>query len=103
MYQATLCQCCLVQAQCAVMSRLLTRALQDVQTDMTGMWKQEALLKLAAFQVNSQQRSPGAVHRLMENDAQLLTFPDVPRVMHRSTCTTGASKRLLSNVCQRTN
>jgi transposase-like protein len=99
-------QRCLVHKQRNVMSSLPKREQQEVQTDLTGIWKQEtkaeALVNRAAFQAKYQKRYPEAVHSLMEDESHLLTFYDFPKVMHRYIRTTNAIESFFSNVRQRT-
>lgn len=107
LFAATPRQRCLVHKQRNVMSSIPKREQQEVQTDLTGIWKQEtkegALLNLAAFQAKYQKRYPEAVRSLMEDEAHLLTFYDFPQVMHRYIRTTNAIESFFSNVRQRTN
>lgn len=106
LFSATPRQRCLVHKQRNVMSSIPKREQQEVQADLTGIWKQEtkaeALLNLAAFQAKYQKRYPEAVRSLMEDNAHLLTFYDFPKVMHRYIRTTNAIESFFSNVRSRT-
>jgi putative transposase len=106
LFSATPRQRCLVHKQRNVMSSIPKREQQEVQADLTGIWKQEtkaeARLNLAAFQAKYQKRYPEAVRSLMEDDAHVLTFYDFPQVMHRYIRTTNAIESFFSNVRQRT-
>lgn len=106
LFTATPRQRCLVHKQRNVMSSIPKREQQEVQADLTGIWKQEtkeeALLNLAAFRAKYQKRYPEAVRSLMEDDAHVLTFYDFPKVMHRYIRTTNAIESFFSNVRSRT-
>ncbi len=105
-FSATPRQRCLVHKLRNVMSAIPRREREDVQTDLTGIWKQEkkedALTNLHAFKAKYAQRYPEAVRSLTEDEEQLLTFYAFPSVMHRHIQTTNAIESLFSNVRQRT-
>ena len=105
-FAATPRQRCLVHKQRNVMSSISKREQQEVQADLTGIWKQEtkaeALLNLTAFQAKYQRRYPEAVRSLMEDDAHLLTFYDFPQGMHRYIRTPNAIESFFSTVRSRT-
>ena len=97
---------CLVHKQRNVMNAVPKREQQEVTTELTGIWKQEAkeaaLLNLAAFKAKYQKRDPEAVRSLSEDEEHLLTFYAFPSVMHRYIRSTNAIESLFSNVRQRT-
>jgi putative transposase len=105
-FSATPRQRCLVHKLRNVMSAIPRREREDVQADLTGIWKQEkkedALTNLHAFEAKYTQRYPEAVRSLTEDEEHLLTFYAFPSVMHRHIQTTNAIESLFSNVRQRT-
>ena len=99
-------QRCLVHKLRNVMSAIPRREREEVQAELTGIWKQEkkedALTNLNAFKAKYAQRYPEAVRSLTEDEEHLLTFYAFPSVMHRHIQTTNAIESLFSNVRQRT-
>jgi putative transposase len=106
LFSATPRQRCLIHKLRNVMSAIPRREREDVQADLTGIWKQEkkedALTNLNAFKAKYTQRYPEAVRSLAEDEEHLLTFYAFPSVMHRHIQTTNAIESLFSNVRQRT-
>jgi putative transposase len=99
-------QRCLVHKQRNVLSAIPLREREEVQAELTGIWKQEkkedALTNLSAFKAKYAQRYPEAVRSLIEDEEHLLTFYAFPSAMHRHIQTTNAIEGLFSNVRQRT-
>jgi putative transposase len=81
-------------------------AVQEVATELAGIWKQEkeedAHLNLAAFKAKYQKRYPEAIRSLREDEEHLLTFSAFPLVMPRSIGSPNAIESFFSNVRQRT-
>ena len=106
LFSATSRQRCLVHKQRNIMSAIPRREREEVQAELTGIWKQEkkkdALSNLHAFKAKYAQRYPEAVHSLMEDEEHLLTFYAFPSAMHRHIQTTNAIEGFFSNVRQRT-
>jgi putative transposase len=106
LFSATSRQRCLVHKQRNIMSAIPRREREEVQAELTGIWKQEkkedALSNLNAFKAKYAQRYPEAVHSLMEDEEHLLTFYAFPSAMHRHIQTTNAIEGFFSNVRQRT-
>jgi putative transposase len=106
LFSATPRQRCLVHKQRTIMSAIPRREREDVQAELTGIWKQEkkeeALTNLNAFKAKYAQRYPEAVRSLMEDEEHLLTFYAFPQSMHRHIQTTNAIEGFFSNVRQRT-
>jgi putative transposase len=106
LFSATPRQRCLVHKQRNIMSAIPRREREEVQAELTGIWKQEkkedALSNLNAFKAKYAQRYPEAVHSLMEDEEHLLTFYAFPSAMHRHIQTTNAIEGFFSNVRQRT-
>jgi len=105
-FSATPRQRCLVHKQRNVLNAIPRREREEVQTELTGIWKQvakqEAMTQLVAFQAKYAHRYPEAVRSLMEDEEHLLTFYDFPQSWHRHIQTTNAIESLFSNVRQRT-
>jgi putative transposase len=97
-FSATPRQRCLVHKLRNVMSTIPRREREDVQADLTGIWKQEkkvdALTNLQAFKATYTQRYPEAVRSLTEEEEHLLTFYTFPTVMHSHIQTTNAIESL---------
>ena len=106
LFSATPRQRCLVHKQRNIMSAIPRREREEVQAELTGIWKQEkkedALTNLNAFKAKYAQRYPEAVRSLMEDEEHLLTFYAFPSAMHRHIQTTNAIEGFFSNVRQRT-
>jgi transposase-like protein len=106
LFAATPRQRCLVHKQRNVLSAIPRRDREEVQAELSGIWKQEtkeeALLNLKAFQAKYTQRYPEAVRSLAEEEEHLLTFYAFPPVMHHHIQTTNAIESFFSNVRQRT-
>jgi transposase-like protein len=106
LFPATPRQRCLVHKLRNVLSAIPRRVREDVQAELTGIWKQEkketALINLNAFKAKYAQRYPEAVRSLAEDEEHLLTFYAFPAVMHRHIQTTNAIESFFSNVRQRT-
>jgi putative transposase len=106
LFSATPRQRCLVHKQRNILSAIPRREPEEVQVELTGIWKQEkkedALSNLNAFKAKYAQRYPEAVHSLMEDEEHLLTFYAFPSAMHRHIQTTNAIEGFFSNVRQRT-
>jgi putative transposase len=106
LFPATPRQRCLVHKLRNVLSAIPRREREDVQAELTGIWKQEkketALINLNAFKAKYAQRYPEAVRSLAEDEEHLLTFYAFPSVMHRHIQTTNAIESFFSNVRQRT-
>jgi putative transposase len=106
LFSATPRQRCLVHKQRNVTSAIPRREREEVQAELTAIWKQEkkedALDNLHAFQAKYGQRYPEAVRSLREDEEHLLTFYAFPSVMYRHIQTTNAIESLFSNVRQRT-
>jgi transposase-like protein len=106
LFAATPRQRCLVHKQRNVLSAIPRREREQVQAELSGIWKQEtkeqALLNLKAFQVKYAQRYPEALRSLAEDEEHLLTFSAFPPAMHRHIQSTKAIEGLFSNVRQRT-
>jgi putative transposase len=99
-------QRCLVHKQRNVLNAIPRREREEVQAELSGIWKQEtkedALINLKAFKAKYAQRYPEAVRSLVEDEEHLLTFYAFPPAMHRHIQTTNAIESLFSNVRQRT-
>ncbi len=106
LFAATPRQRCLVHKQRNVLSAIPRREREEVQTELSGIWKQEtkeqALLNLSAFKAKYAQRYPEAVRSLAEDEEHLLTFYAFPPAMHRHIQSTNAIEGFFSNVRQRT-
>jgi transposase-like protein len=106
LFAATPRQRCLVHKQRNVLNAIPRREREEVQAELSGIWKQEtkeeALLNLKAFQAKYAQRYPEAVRSLTEDEEHLLTFYAFPPAMHRQIQTTNAIEGFFSNVRQRT-
>ncbi len=106
LFAATPRQRCLFHKQRNILSAIPRREREEVQAELSGIWKQEtkeeALLNLKAFQAKYAQRYPEAVRSLAEDEEHLLTFYAFPAVMHRHIQTTNAIEGFFSNVRQRT-
>ncbi len=106
LFSATPRQRCLVHKQRNILSAIPRREREEVQAELTGIWKQEkkedALTNLNAFKAKYAQRYPEAVRSLMEDEEHLLTFYAFPSAMHRHIQTTNAIEGFFSNVRQRT-
>ena len=106
LFSATPRQRCLVHKQRNVMSAIPRREREEVQAELSGIWKQEkkedALINLSAFKAKYAQRYPEAVRSLAEDEEHLLTFYAFPSAMHRHIQTTNAIEGFFSNVRQRT-
>ena len=94
LFSATPRQHCLVHKQRNIMSAIPRREREEVQAELTGIWKQEkkedALTNLNAFKAKYAQRYPEAVRSLMEDEEHLLTFYAFPSAMHHHIQTTNA-------------
>ena len=92
LFSATPRQRCLVHKQRNVMSAIPRREREDVQAELSGIWKpekkEEALANLQAFKAKYAQRYPEAIRSLAEDEEHLLTFYALPPVMHRHIQTT---------------
>jgi putative transposase len=99
-------QRCLAHKLRNVMSAIPRREREDVQAELTGIWKQakkeDALTNLQAFKAKYVHRYPEAVRSLTEDEEHLFTFYTFPSAMHRHIQTTNAIESLFSNVRQRT-
>jgi len=106
LFSATPRQRCLVHKQRNVLNAIPRREREEVQAELTAIWKQEkkeeALANLHAFQAKYGQRYPEAVRSLIEDEEHLLTFYAFPLAMHRHVQTTNAIESFFSNVRQRT-
>jgi putative transposase len=106
LFTATPRQRCLLHKQRNVLNAIPRREREEVQADLTGIWKQEkkedALRNLAAFKAKYAGRYPEAVRSLCEDEEHLLTFYGFPPAMHRHIQTTNAIESFFSNVRQRT-
>jgi putative transposase len=106
LFSATPRQRCLVHKQRNVLSAIPRREREEVQAELSGIWKQEkkedALANLQAFKAKYAQRYPEAVRSLAEDEEHLLTFYAFPSAMHRHIQTTNAIEGFFSNVRQRT-
>ncbi len=106
LFSATARQRCLVHKQRNVLNAIPRREREEVQAELTAIWKQEkkedALANLHAFQAKYGQRYPEAVRSLREDEEHLLTFYAFPLAMHRHVQTTNAIESFFSNVRQRT-
>ncbi len=106
LFSATPRQRCLVHKQRNILSAIPRREREEVQAELTGIWKQEkkedALTNLNAFKAKYAQLYPEAVRSLMEDEEHLLTFYAFPSAMHRHIQTTNAIEGFFSNVRQRT-
>jgi putative transposase len=106
LFSATPRQRCLVHKQRTIMRAIPRREREEVQAELTGIWKQEqkedALLNLHAFKAKYAQRYPEAVRSLAEDEEHLLTFYAFPPAMYRHIQTTNAIEGFFSNVRQRT-
>jgi transposase-like protein len=106
LFAATPRQRCLVHKQRNVLNAIPRREREEVQAELSGIWKQEtkeeALLNLSAFQAKYAVRYPEAVRSLAEDEEHLLTFYAFPPVMHHQIQTTNAIEGFFSNVRQRT-
>ncbi len=106
LFSATPRQRCLVHKQRNVLSAIPRREREEVQAELSGIWKQEkkedALANLQAFKAKYAQRYPEAIRSLTEDEEHLLTFYAFPSAMHRHIQTTNAIEGFFSNVRQRT-
>jgi transposase-like protein len=106
LFAATPRQRCLVHKQRNVLSAIPRHDREEVQAELSGIWKpetkEEALLNLKAFQAKYAQRYPEAVRSLAEDEEHLLAFYAFPAAMHRHIQTTNAIEGFFSNVRQRT-
>ena len=106
LFSATPRQRCLVHKQRNILSAIPRREREEVQAELSGIWKQEkredALINLHAFKAKYAQRYPEAVRSLAEDEEHLLTFYAFPPAMHRHIQTTNAIEGFFSNVRQRT-
>ena len=106
LFSATPRQRCLAHKQRNIMSAIPRREREEVQAELTGIWKQEkkedALMNLNAFKAKYAQRYPEAVRSLAEDEEHLLTFYAFPPAMYRHIQTTNAIEGFFSNVRQRT-
>jgi len=106
LFAATPRQRCLVHKQRNVLSAIPRRERDEVQAELSGIWKQEtkeeAFINLKAFKAKYAQRYPEAVRSLAEDEEHLLTFYAFPTAMHHHIQTTNAIESLFSNVRQRT-
>lgn len=106
LFSATPRQRCLVHKLRNVLSAIARREREDVQAELTGIWKQEkketALINLNAFKANYAQRYPEAVRSLAEDEEHVLTFYAFPSVLPRHIQTTNAIESFFSTVRQRT-
>ena len=106
LFAATPRQRCLVHKQRNVLSAIPRRERDEVQAELSGIWKQEtkeeAFINLKAFKAKYAQRYPEAVRSLAEDEEHLLTFYAFPTAMHQHIQTTNAIESLFSNVRQRT-
>jgi putative transposase len=106
LFSATPRQRCLVHKQRNVMSAIPRREREEVQAELSGIWKQEkkedALINLNAFKAKYAQRYPEAVRSLAEDEEHLLTFYAFPSAMYRHIQTTNPIEGFFSNVRQRT-
>jgi len=106
LFAATPRQRCLVHKQRNVMSAIPRREREEVQAELSGIWKQEkkedALINLKAFKAKYAQRYPEAVRSLAEDEEHLLTFYAFPPAMYRHIQTTNAIEGFFSTVRQRT-
>jgi putative transposase len=106
LFSATPRQRCLVHKQRNVLSAIPRREREEVQAELSGIWKQEkkedALANLQAFKAKYAQRYPEAVRSLAEDEEHLLTFYAFPPAMHRHIQTTNAIEGFFSTVRQRT-
>ncbi len=106
LFAATPRQRCLLHKQRNVMSAIPRREREEVQAELSGIWKQEkredALINLNAFKAKYAQRYPEAVRSLAEDEEHLVTFYAFPPAMYRHIQTTNAIEGFFSNVRQRT-
>ncbi len=106
LFSATPRQRCLVHKQRNVMAAIPRREREEVQAELSGIWKQEkkedALINLHAFKAKYAQRYPEAVRSLAEDEEHVLTFYAFPPAMSRHIQTTNAIEGFFSNVRQRT-
>src|SRR6266567_4842883 len=106
LFSATPRQRCLLHKQRNVMSAIPRREREEVQAELSGIWKQEkredALINLNAFKAKYAQRYPEAVRSLAEDEEHLVTFYAFPPAMYRHIQTTNAIEGFFSNVRQRT-
>jgi putative transposase len=106
LFSATPRQRCLVHKQRNVLSAIPRREREEVQAELSGIWKQEkkedALANLQAFKAKYTQRYPEAIRSLAEDEEHLLTFYAFPSAMYRHIQTTNAIEGFFSNVRQRT-
>jgi putative transposase len=106
LFSATPRQRCLVHKQRNVMSAIPRREREEVQAELSGIWKpekkKEALANLQAFKAKYAQRYPEAIRSLAEDEEHLLTFYAFPSAMYRHIQTTNAIEGFFSNVRQRT-
>jgi putative transposase len=106
LFSATPRQRCLVHKQRNVLAAIPRREREEVQAELSGIWKQEkkedALINLQAFKAKYAQRYPEAVRSLVEDEEHLLTFDAFPPAMYRHIQTTNAIEGFFSNVRQRT-
>jgi transposase-like protein len=86
LFSATPRQRCLVHKQRNVMSAIPRREREEVQAELSGIWKQEkkeaALANLQAFKAKYTQRYPEAIRSLAEDEEHLLTFYAFPFSLH---------------------
>jgi putative transposase len=106
LFSATPHQRCLVHKQRNILNAIPRREREEVQTELTGIWKQEkkedAFANLNAFKAKYAQRYPEAVRSLTEDEEHLLTFYAFLSAMYRHIQTTNAIESFFSNVRQRT-
>jgi putative transposase len=106
LFSATPRQRCLVHKQRNVLSAIPRREREEVQAELSGIWKQEkkedALANLQVFKAKYAVRYPEAIRSLSEDEEHLLTFYAFPVAMHRHIQTTNAIEGFFSNVRQRT-
>ena len=98
LYSATPRQRCLVHKQRNVLNAIPRREREEVQAELTEIWKQEkkedALTNLNAFKAKYAQRYPEAVRSLAEEEEKTLAFYEFPQSMHRHLQTTNAIESL---------
>jgi len=105
-FSATPRQRCLVHKQRTIMSAIPRREREEVQAELTGIWKQEkkedALANLNAVKAKYARRYPEAVRSLEEEEEPLLTVYAFPPAMSRQIQTTNAMQGFFSKVRQGT-
>jgi putative transposase len=76
------------------MSAIPRREREDVQAELSGIWKpekkEEALANLHAFKAKYAQRYPEAIRSLAEDEEHLLTLYAFPSALYRHIQTTNA-------------